>query len=100
VRRVLLTLIVGLLMLSASGASSLVVGEPCTGFERAGQGEDDGACAPTCVTCGCCARAVEAVELVIAASPDAPIADPAAVLPDLQTADPRDILHVPRSVLA
>jgi hypothetical protein len=43
---------------------------------------------------------VEAVELVIAASPDAPIADPAAVLPDLQTADPRDILHVPRSVLA
>jgi hypothetical protein len=100
VRRLVLAIIVGLLTLSGSGVSSLVIEEPCSGFELPGQVEDDGACPPTCVTCGCCAQAVEPVALAIASSPDAPIADCAAVRPDVLTTDPRDILHVPKSVLA
>lgn len=99
VRRFVLTFIVGLLTLSASGASSLIVDEPCTGFEAAGQGADDGACPPTCVTCGCCAQAVDAVAFAIASSPDRPVSDLLAVLPDVLNADPRDILHVPKLFL-
>jgi hypothetical protein len=99
-RRPLLALLVGLLALSASGVSSLIVDEPCTGFELAGQGEDDGACPPTCLTCGCCAQAIEAIVLAVASSPDTPIEERVAVLLDALNADPRDILHVPRSVLA
>ncbi|HXW07828.1 MAG TPA: hypothetical protein VD833_21540 [Vicinamibacterales bacterium] len=97
-RRSLLALLVGLLTLSASGVTSLIVDEPCSGFEITAQGDDDGVCPPTCVTCGCCAQAVEPVAFAIASSPDAPIADLVRVLPDVLTADPRDILHVPRSV--
>jgi hypothetical protein len=100
VRRPVLALIVGLLTFSASGVSSLMVDEPCTGFELTGQGEDDNACPPTCVTCGCCAQAVEAIPVTTSCSPDAPVADRVAVLPDLLNADPRDILHVPKFVLA
>jgi hypothetical protein len=100
VRRFALAIIVGLLTLSASGVSTLIAGEPCTGYELTGQGEDDGACPPTCVTCGCCAQAVEAVALAVASSPDAPIADLCIALSDVLNADPRDILHVPKSVLA
>jgi hypothetical protein len=100
VRRFVLAFIVGLLTLSASGISSLIVDEPCTGFELSGQGEDDGACPPTCVTCGCCAQAVDAVAFAIASSPDAPVSDLVAVLPDVLNADPRDILHVPKLLLA
>jgi hypothetical protein len=100
VRRLLLAFVVGLLTFSASGVSSLMVDEPCTGFELTGQGEDDGACPPTCVTCGCCAQAAEAIAFTIASSPDAPLSTVAAVLHDLLTADPRDILHVPKSVRA
>lgn len=99
-RRSILALVVGLLTISASGVTSLIVDEPCTGYELAGQDEDDGACPPTCVTCGCCAQAAEAIAFTIASSPDDPLSDVAAVLPDLLNADPRDILHVPKSVLA
>jgi hypothetical protein len=100
VRRLVLGLVAGLLALSASGGLSLLVDEPCTGYELRGQGEDDNACPPTCVTCGCCAQAVEAIALTTARAPDAPIAGLAAVLPGPLNADPRDILHVPKSVLA
>jgi hypothetical protein len=98
VRRFALAIIVGLLTLSASGVSGLIVAEPCTGYERSG--EDDGACPPTCVTCGCCAQAAEPITIVIAESPNVLVADVAAVLPQFPTTDPRDILHVPRLVLA
>jgi hypothetical protein len=100
VARFVLALIVGLLTLSASGVSSLMVDEPCTGYELTGQGEDDNACPPTCVTCRCCAQAVEAIAFTIPSAPDAQIADLVAVLSDPLNADPRDILHVPKSVLA
>lgn len=97
-RRFALTLIVGLLTYSASGVHSLVINEPCTGYEA--RGTEDAACPPTCVTCWCCARAVEPVALIVSVTPDALIADIPAVLPSLPRTTPRDILHVPKLRLA
>ena len=96
VQRFALAIIVGLLTLSASGVSTLVAGEPCTGYEITGQGEDDGACPPTCVTCGCCAQAAEPVGIAISSSLDIPVAHLIAVLPGIPRTDPLDILHVPK----
>jgi hypothetical protein len=98
VRRILLAIVVGMLMLSASGLSALVVPEPCAGYEQAGR--DDGGCPPTCVTCGCCAQAAEMVMLRTAVSPDAPIAAILAPPSRLPQARARDILHVPKPVPA
>jgi len=100
VARFAFALIVGLLTFSVSGVSSLVVSEPCTGYELTGQGEDEGGCPPSCVTCGCCAQAAEAVTIVVASSPDAPVSELVAFFPGVPIADPRDILHVPKPSLA
>jgi hypothetical protein len=101
VRRFALALVVGLLALSASGLSSLVVAEPCSAYELGGQsGETDRDCPPTCVICGCCAQAVEPGVAVIASSPDAPVPLAVFLLPRYPDTDPRDILHVPRIALA
>jgi hypothetical protein len=89
-----LAVIIGLLTFSASGVYSLVINEPCTGDEA--RGSEDAACPPTCVTCGCCAQAVEPVALVVSATPDVPIADISDVLPSVLRTTPRDILHVPK----
>jgi hypothetical protein len=97
VRRFVLAIVVGLLALSASGVPSLVLNEPCTREELAGS---DGTCPPTCVTCGCCAQAVEPSLVTIATAPDALPADSSASRPDLLRIDPRDILHVPKSRLS
>jgi hypothetical protein len=94
VRRFAFALIIGLLTFSASGVYSLVTNEPCTGYEP--PGSDDAACPPTCVTCGCCAQAVEPVALVVSATPDVPIADIPDVLSSVPRTTPRDILHVPK----
>jgi hypothetical protein len=93
VRRFVFGIVVGLLTLSASDISSLIIDEPCTGYELPGS---DGTCPPTCVTCGCCAQAAEPVAIVVATSPDILVADIAALLPDPPRTDPRDILHVPK----
>ena len=98
--RFALAIIVGLLTVSASGVSTLIAGEPCTGYELTGQGEDDGACPPTCVTCGCCAQAAETVAVLISVAPDAPVSDLIAVLPRIPRTDPLGILHVPKLVPA
>ena len=97
--RLAIALIVGLLSLSVSGLSSLMTEEPCTGYELTGQGEDDGACPPTCVTCGCCAQAAEAPMFAVAIAPDTRIRDVSAVVRDIPLAEPRDILHVPKRSL-
>ena len=97
-QRFALAVILGFLSLSASGVSSLVINEPCTGYEL--PGSDDGACPPTCVTCGCCAQAAEPVMIVVAASPHILVANIGTFLPDLPRTDPRDILHVPKLRLA
>jgi hypothetical protein len=98
VRGFALALIVALLTFSASGAYALMATEPCTGSEQAGQ--EDAACPPTCVTCGCCAQAVEPVALQVAISPDVPIAENHAPVLRLPRSLARDILHVPKLRLA
>jgi len=94
VRRFALAFIVAMLTLSASGFSSLIATEPCTGSEPPGQ--RDSSCPPTCVTCGCCAQALEPVTVVVAASPDAVVSVIDVTLPGLPDTDPRPILHVPK----
>jgi hypothetical protein len=94
VRRFALAVIIGLLTFSASGVYSLVINEPCTGYEA--PGSDDAACPPTCVTCGCCGQAVEPVTLVVSATSHVPISYIPDVLPSIPRTTPRDILHVPK----
>jgi hypothetical protein len=93
-RRFALAIIVALLTLSASGVSALVIGEPCTGYEEPGR--EDGACPPTCVTCGCCAQAAEPATLPVTSRLKAPVADITPLIPGLPKTSPHDILHVPR----
>jgi hypothetical protein len=98
VRRLALAVIIGLLTFSTSGVYTLVINEPCTGYETPGR--DDAACPPTCVTCGCCAQAVEPVTVVVSVTPDVPVADIPDVLPRIPRTTPRDILHVPKLRIA
>jgi hypothetical protein len=98
VRRLSLAIIVALLSISVSGVSALVVTERCTTVERS-SAEDD-ACPPTCITCGCCAQAAEPVMLDLKISPHAPTADIGLVIQTVPTTQPRDILHVPKHLLA
>lgn len=97
-RRFALALIVALLTFSASGASTVLVPEPCTGYEQAAQ-EDD-VCPPICVTCGCCAQAVEPTTVAVTSAPDTSVADVAIARPRLVKTDPNGVLHVPKSPLA
>ena len=94
VPRFALAIIVALLTFNASGVVSLVRAEPCTIYEPAGG--DDNACPPTCVTCGCCARAAEPAAIVMMSSLDVTVSRTQPALPPLPSTDPRDILHVPR----
>jgi hypothetical protein len=94
VRRLGLILIVGLLSLSASGMVMLATGERCADFEQSQGG--DNACPPTCVTCGCCAQAVEPVSVQRTLLVDAAIPVKTAVIARLLKSDPGDILHVPK----
>lgn len=97
-RRVLLALVVGLLMLSASGVTELSASDPCAAAPRSAG--EDGACPPMCVTCGCCAQAVELVTLDVSASPRNITAIVVAFLPQPLRQNPHDILHVPKLVRA
>ena len=94
VRRLALAIVVALLTFSASGASALVVLEPCTGIQQ--QDQDDGACPPTCVTCGCCAQAVEPAVLAVTVSRDDLPTGMTAFVPRLPRPHAQDILHVPK----
>ena len=82
-----------MLTFSASGASTLVVLEPCTA-EQAGQ--EDSACAPTCLTCGCCAQPVEPAGFSATSSASIPRPAVIAFIPRLTDAQTRDVLHVPK----
>jgi hypothetical protein len=93
-RRFALAIIVGLLTLSASGISTLVVAEPCVGYEQTGQ--EDADCPPTCLTCGCCAQAVEPVLVSVATSPEAPVVEINPFVLCVPTTRAREILHVPK----
>jgi hypothetical protein len=90
-----LRLLIVALIACASGVASLALSEPCSGNELAG----DNACPPTCATCGCCARAAEPAPTGFSASPSVLTDHFTAPLPHLFSADPRDILHVPKTGL-
>jgi hypothetical protein len=98
VRRFALALTVALLTFSASGVAALVISEPCTNTEPSAQ--DDGACPPMCVTCGCCAQAAEPAVFVIAQTLGSPVADVIPSIHRLQKANPQAILHVPKLSVA
>lgn len=97
-QRFALAVVVALLTFSASGVSALIVPEPCTGYEQPGQ--EDGACPPTCVRCGCCARAAEMVVAQTEDSLDITLAESRSSTAPLPETQPRDILHVPKLRLA
>ena len=94
VRRVAQFIVIALLTFGASGVWALVLDEPCRAYEQSGR--EDGACPPTCVTCACCAQAVEPAALLIATSPEPPIVEADETIASLPKTDPRDILHVPK----
>lgn len=96
--RFALAILVALLAFASAGVSALVVGEPCSVLEQSGQ--EDAACPPTCVTCGCCAQAVEPAAIQVASSPDVPAADIQNPVPRQPTTPARDILHVPKPLVA
>lgn len=93
-RHLALAIIVGLLSCSASGVLNLVVGEPCAGFSVSAEHDSD--CPPTCVTCGCCAQAVEPAMSAIASLSAASVPDLVTALPAAPKARSHDILHVPK----
>ena len=98
VQRFVLAVIVALLTFSASGAATLIVVEPCSAYDLSGK--DDGTCPPTCVTCGCCAQAIEPVALVVPAMPEQSSGD-LLVPPTRQPlTSSSDVLHVPKRVRA
>jgi hypothetical protein len=94
VRRLVQTCVVALLMFNASGAYALVAVEPCDSYQQSSR--DDDACPPMCVTCGCCAQAVEPATLAVDTVPETPVAAIDLLLPPLPKTTPRDILHVPK----
>ena len=81
-------------MLSLSGVTVVAVGEPCSGFEQTSSDHDS--CPPTCVTCGCCAQAVEPTAIHVDASRKQAPVEPPPVVDQLPAASPLDVLHVPK----
>lgn len=92
--RLALATLVALLTISVSGVTALIVPEPCTIYEQPGQ--EDGACPPTCVRCGCCSRAAETVAMHTEELLDITVAEFQSNTSPLPTTQPRDILHVPK----
>jgi hypothetical protein len=98
VRAFLRLLAVALLMFSASGASALVADEACSLFEQSTGTDRD--CPPTCVTCGCCAQAIEPGTVIVSISLRVPASRPPAEPLRLPTTEPIDVLHVPKPLRA
>ena len=93
-------LLAAMLIVSASGVFSLVVDEPCTVFELTSEAADEGACPPTCLTCGCCAQVLEPQVLAVVFTPENPVLEGVAVLPRIPKTEPIEILHVPKPLFA
>jgi hypothetical protein len=97
VSRFFLVSIVVALTFSATGVSSLIVPEPCTATKPATS--DDRSCPPLCVTCGCCAQAVEPAVLLVSATPEPVTARVTEFVSWIPESEPRRILHVPKARL-
>jgi hypothetical protein len=87
-------LAVALLMFNAAGVSALIVDDACSLFEQADGADRD--CPPTCVTCGCCAQAVEPGTVIVPMSLRVPAARPSVEPVRFLTTEPIDVLHVPK----
>jgi hypothetical protein len=96
--RLFLVVIVSMLTWSSSGIATLVISEPCTSYEQAER--DDDLCPPTCVTCGCCAQAVEPMTASRPGSPEARVTDLIAPVRPLLPSQAFDIFHVPKPSFA
>jgi hypothetical protein len=96
VLRLALAALCALLMLSLSGVTAVAIGEQCSAFEQTTSSSDHGNCAPTCVTCGCCAQAVEPTAAHVEATPQRAPVEPPPLTVQLPAASPLDVLHVPR----
>jgi hypothetical protein len=97
-RRVVFACVVALLTFSTSGISALTVAEPCTAYEQPGR--EDRSCPPSCVTCGCCAQAAEPVVVVAPHSPQDRIVHGIPFSRRVPQTRAREVLHVPKSILA
>ena len=97
VRRFALAIVIACLTFSVAGLSALVVPEPCTSYEQSQR--TDAACPPTCVTCGCCAQAVEPVTLHVAGTLEAHESRALPPLPRALNTRARDVFHVPKPLL-
>ena len=98
--RLLIIVGVSLVTAQAVGASLLLGAHPCP--EGCADDNDAGECAPGCHDCACCAglRVVTPREQVTAAppAPDRLPVDGAAPVPP--SAEPREILHIPKLLAA
>ncbi len=97
VRRFVFALFVVALSFSTSGLSSLLVPEPCAVGEI---GDTDSTCPPSCVTCGCCHRSVDVTRIEVTVARVREVAEPPTFRDTLRAATPREVLHVPKSLLS
>jgi hypothetical protein len=93
-RRLGLAMIVTCLVLGASGVTTLVFAERCAGPESSGLAQRD--CQPTCVTCGCCAQAVEPGVFQTTRSGQPTATDVEPLISRIPARHFQDILHVPK----
>jgi len=93
--RFALAILCGLLVLSLSGVTAVAIGEPCTGLEQTSSDHDS--CPPTCVTCGCCAQAVEPTAVHVEASRKPSPVEPPPLVVQFPSVSPLGVLHVPKT---
>ena len=97
VKRIASFVIVGLLVLAASGAPALVTPERC--FPGEASSAPDGNCLPLCARCGCCTQAVD-VLIALPNTDVSPISTDVPTVPELQPLlNSREVFHVPKSSL-
>jgi|CXWL01.1.fsa_nt_gi hypothetical protein len=94
-RRLAQIFVVALLVLSASGVQAISWTDPCEGEAESAPGGDQ-SCPPTCFTCGCCAQAIEPLEVEILPSVDQVVPPSPSLNPPPASREPRGILHVPK----
>jgi hypothetical protein len=94
---VFLLIVVGLLVMDATGLEALVSSEPCTSVQDS---QPDGGCPALCVRCACCAQPiVPAITVAVTAvSIRQPIID--LYSHRLPRTVPSKVFHVPKSASA
>jgi hypothetical protein len=93
VRRLLLALVFGILIMDATGLEAFVFAEPCTSVQ---DGQPDRSCPALCVRCTCCAQSIVPEMAVAAASIPVRHAFIDRYSRGIPPALPAKIFHVPR----